>query len=112
VHAVGTLLQAGDRIAEQVLGAVLGQLVEDPAQRDPEVRAAVADGIEDARAFWAQALYGVDPADQERARAVGSLHQALVSGVLVQWLIDPDRAPSPVGLAAAMATIAAQVAPA
>ena len=63
------------------------------AQRDPEVRAAVADGIEDARAFWAQALYGVDPADQQQARAVGSLHQALVSGVLVQWLIDPSGHP-------------------
>jgi AcrR family transcriptional regulator len=79
------------------------------AQRDPEVRAAVADGIEDARAFWAQALYGIDPADQQRARAVGSLHQALVSGVLVQWLIDPERAPSPADLAAAMAAIAAQL---
>ena len=81
------------------------------AQRDPEVRAAVADGIDDARAFWAQALYGIDPAD-ERARAVGSLHQALVSGVLVQWLIDPDRAPAPADLAQAMAAIAAQIAPA
>jgi AcrR family transcriptional regulator len=78
------------------------------AQRDPQVRAAVADGIEDARTFWAQALYGVDPADERQARAVGSLHQALVSGVLVQWLIDPERAPSPAGLAAAMAAIAAQ----
>jgi len=81
------------------------------AQRDPEVRAAVADGIDDARAFWAQALYGIDPADQ-RARAVGSLHQALISGVLVQWLIDPDRAPAPADLAQAMAAIAAQIAPA
>jgi AcrR family transcriptional regulator len=79
------------------------------ALRDPQVAVAVADGIEDARAFWAQALYGVDPADRQRARAVGSLHQALVSGVLVQWLIDPDRAPSPADLAAAMATIAAVV---
>ena len=34
------------------------------ALRDPDVRAAVADGIEDARGFWAQTLYGVDPADQ------------------------------------------------
>ena len=79
------------------------------AQRDPQVRAVVADGIEDARALWAQALYGVDPADRQQARAVGSLHQALVSGVLVQWLIDPERAPSPADLAAAMAAIAAQV---
>jgi len=78
------------------------------ALRDPQVKAAVADGIEDARAFWAQSLYGIDPAD-EQARAVGSLHQALVSGLLVQWLIDPDRAPSPADLAAAMAAIAARV---
>ena len=81
------------------------------AQRDPEVRAAVADGIDDARVFWAGTLYGIDPGDQ-RARPVGSLHQALVSGVLVQWLIDPDRAPSPADLAQGMAAIAAQIAPA
>jgi AcrR family transcriptional regulator len=79
------------------------------AQRDPEVRAAVAGGLEDARTFWAQALYGVDPADTEHARAIGSLHQALISGVLVQWLIDPDRAPSPAALAQALAAIAAQI---
>src|ERR1700685_4147836 len=61
------------------------------AQRDPQGRPAAA------------------PAARPRARAVGSLHQALISGVLVQWLIDPDRAPSPADLAAAMATIAAQL---
>jgi AcrR family transcriptional regulator len=80
------------------------------AQRDPQLRAAVADGIEDARAFWAQMLYGVDPADRQRARAVGSVHQALVSGVLVQWLLDPARAPSPADLARAMKDIATRIA--
>src|SRR5580700_11372908 len=68
------------------------------AQRDPEVRAAVADGLEDARAMWAQLIYGVDPADRDSARAVGSVHQALVSGFLAQWLIDPEQAPSPAEL--------------
>ena len=81
------------------------------AQHDPEVRAAVAQGIEDGRALWARALYGLnaDSDDQGVARAVGSLHQALLSGVLVQWLIDPDRAPSAADLAAALLTIAGQV---
>jgi AcrR family transcriptional regulator len=80
------------------------------AQRDPDVRAAVADGIEDVRTFWAQVLYGVDPAaNPEQARAIGSLHQAMVSGVLVQWLIDPERAPSPADLAHAQQAIAAQI---
>jgi hypothetical protein len=82
------------------------------AQRDPEVRAAVAEGLEDGRKLWARLLYGVDDADEEKTRAIGSLHQALVSGVLVQWLIDPDRAPSAADLARGLHAIAGQVAPA
>jgi len=82
------------------------------AQRDPDVRAAVAEGLEDGRKLWARLLYGVDDADEEKTRAIGSLHQALVSGVLVQWLIDPGRAPSPAELALGLQAIAKQVAPA
>ena len=82
------------------------------AQRDPEVRAAVAEGLEDGRKLWARLLYGVDDADEKKTRAIGSLHQALVSGVLVQWLIDPGRAPSPAELALGLQAIADQVAPA
>src|SRR5580693_5880836 len=78
------------------------------AQRDPDVRAAVADGLEDARMLWARMLYGVD-ADDRQARAIGSLHQALVSGVLVQWLIDPERAPAPAELAAGLQAMADQI---
>ena len=81
------------------------------AQRDPQVRAAVAAGIEDGRSLWARALYGLDADrdDQRVARAVGSLHQSLLSGVLIQWLIDPDRAPAAADLAAALLTIAGQI---
>jgi AcrR family transcriptional regulator len=80
------------------------------AQRDPEIRAAVADGLEDGRRLWARLLYGVDDTDEDTVRAIGSLHQALVSGVLVQWLIDPERAPSPAQLALGLKAIADQVA--
>ena len=80
------------------------------AQRDPEVRAAVAEGLEDGRKLWARLLYGMDDADEEKTRAIGSLHQALVSGVLVQWLIDPGRAPSAAELALGLQAIADQVA--
>jgi AcrR family transcriptional regulator len=80
------------------------------AQRDPDVRAAVADGLEDGRLLWARLLYGVDAADEQRARSIGSLHQALVSGVLVQWLIDPERAPSPAELAEGTQAIAERIA--
>ena len=81
------------------------------AQHDPQIRAAVAEGIEGGRALWARALNGLeaDGDDEGVARAVGSLHQALLSGVLVQWLIDPGRAPSATDLAAALQAIAAQL---
>src|ERR1700729_1335801 len=65
------------------------------AQRDPEVHAAVADGIEDAREFWAQALYGVDPADRQRARAVGSPPPGPISGGLVEGVVGPPPPPPP-----------------
>jgi len=80
------------------------------AQRDPQVRAAVAQALDDGRALWASALYGLDGHgdDQPVARAVGSLHQALLSGVLVQWLIDPDRAPSAADLTAALRAVSQQ----
>ena len=80
------------------------------AQRDPEIRAAVADGLEDGRRLWARLLYGVDDTDEDTVRAIGSLHQALVSGVLVQWLIDPGRAPSAAELARGMQAICDQIA--
>ena len=81
------------------------------AQHDPQIRAAVAQGLDDGRALWARAIYGLDPDgdDQGTARAVGSLHQALLSGVLVQWLIDPARAPSAADLATALQAIARQL---
>jgi AcrR family transcriptional regulator len=85
------------------------------AQHDSDIRAAVAEGIEGGRALWAHALYDPEAdaagqgAGQGVTRAVGSFYQALFSGVLVQWLIDPDRAPSAADLAAALRAITAQL---
>jgi AcrR family transcriptional regulator len=81
------------------------------AQHDPQIRAGVAQGLEDGRSLWASALYGLEPDGDDHgvARAVGSLHQALLSGVLIQWLIDPDRAPAAADLAAALQAIARQL---
>jgi AcrR family transcriptional regulator len=45
----------------------------------------------------------VDPdADEREALAVGSFYQALMSGVMVQYLIDPETAPSARDLADAL----------
>jgi hypothetical protein len=73
----------------------------------PEVRAAIAAGLQDGRLAWAYLLHGISQeADPAKAQAVGSVHQALLSGVLVQWLADPDRAPSPGDLLAGLRLIA------
>jgi AcrR family transcriptional regulator len=76
------------------------------ALRNPEVRTTISEGLEDGRQLWAQAIYHVDGDD---ARTVGSLHQALLSGVLVQWLMDPERAPSAADLARALLAITSSV---
>jgi AcrR family transcriptional regulator len=64
-------------------------------ERMPELRAAFGDGIEETRGWWAKTLHDVDVREDEKTgRALGSFYQALMSGVMIQWLIDPDRAPS------------------
>ncbi len=80
------------------------------ADRVPGVRDAIADGLQDGRMAWAQLLHGIDAeAEPEKARAVGSVHQALLSGILVQWLIDPARAPSASDLTRALKAIAEDI---
>jgi AcrR family transcriptional regulator len=80
------------------------------AGRVPEIQAAIARGLQDGRIAWASLLHGIDPqAEPEKAQAVGSVHQALLSGILAQWLTDPSRTPSAAGLASALQTIAQDV---
>ncbi|HZR54455.1 MAG TPA: hypothetical protein VFB06_33760 [Streptosporangiaceae bacterium] len=76
------------------------------AQRDPDVRAVVADGLADGRLMWARTLLGESGEDD---RGVGAFFQALLSGVLAQCLIDPERAPTAADLAHALAAIAARI---
>ena len=81
------------------------------AQRVPEVRAAIARGLQDGRLAWASLLHGIDPqAEPAKAQAVGSVHQALLSGILVQLLIEPGRAPSAGDLTFALRAIAGAMA--
>lgn len=76
----------------------------------PEVRAAVADAQERARLGLAALFHQIDPTlDEQRARVLGSFYLALLSGVMAQWLIDPDRAPSARDLAQALQVIAADL---
>jgi len=108
----GTLLERFERFWTLVLGSIST----DPnvwaatfdmvtvAQREPDVRAVVADGLADGRRLWARTLLGEDD-----DMGVGTFFQALLSGVLAQCLIDPERAPTAAGLAQALAVIAARI---
>ncbi|GAA1714629.1 TetR/AcrR family transcriptional regulator [Fodinicola feengrottensis] len=76
--------------------------------RVAEAKQAFADGIDETRFWWAKTLHGTDPGDEKTARILGSFYQALMSGVIVQWLIDPERAPSAQDLATALRLVGAQ----
>jgi AcrR family transcriptional regulator len=76
----------------------------------PEVRRAVADAQQRARLGLAALFHHLDPAaDQRTAWVVGSFYLALLPGVMAQWLIDPEHAPSARDLADALGTIVAEV---
>jgi AcrR family transcriptional regulator len=76
----------------------------------PEVRTAVADAQERARLGLAALFHRLDPAlDEKQARVVGSFYLALLPGVMAQWLIDPEHAPTGHDLAQALRTIVADV---
>jgi AcrR family transcriptional regulator len=76
----------------------------------PDVRRAVADAQQRARLGLAALFHHLDPdLDGRAALAVGSFYLALLPGVMAQWLIDPEHAPSGRDLAEALRTISADV---
>jgi len=76
----------------------------------PEVRTVIADAQERARLGLASLFHRIDPTlDKQKAWAVGSFYLALLPGVMAQWLIDPQHAPSGRDLAEALRTIVADV---
>jgi AcrR family transcriptional regulator len=81
------------------------------AQHSPELRKQLAEGHEEAR-FGLVALFrGIDEnaVDERSARTVGSFYLALMSGLIVQWLVDRERSPSGRDLMEALQTMLASV---
>ena len=76
-------------------------------EQTPELRDQLAEGLEQARLGLAELIQRIDPGDPA-AKLVGSFYQVLLTGVLVQWLIDPEHAPSGRDLAEALRVIAAE----
>ena len=78
--------------------------------RAPEIREFLAEAQQRGRLGLAALLQNIDPTvEKEKAQAVGGFYHALLSGVLVQWLTDPQRAPSGHDLATALRTIVADI---
>jgi len=78
------------------------------AEHSPELRAQIADGMQQGRSGLAAMLTGRDEQslDDETIRSVGSVAMALMSGVMIQWLMDPARAPTAEQVAAGIRALA------
>ncbi|MEU3188106.1 TetR/AcrR family transcriptional regulator [Streptomyces sp. NPDC006923] len=63
-------------------------------EREPELKKALAGPQLSVRHGLARSFQDVDPEqDPEKARLIGTVYQALLTGVMAQWLIDPETAP-------------------
>jgi AcrR family transcriptional regulator len=80
----------------------------------PEVRQGIDNGLlQKARAGLVSLFEQIDEAtvDERSMRTSGSIYYALLTGVLVQWLIDPAHAPSGHDLAGGLRIITQNVSP-
>ncbi|MEU3407071.1 TetR/AcrR family transcriptional regulator [Streptomyces sp. NPDC006670] len=77
------------------------------ARSSPELLAILAEGQRRNRRMVAAALRGVpeEAVTEEDVRSLGSLHIALLSGVMVQVLTDPEHAPTGADLAQGLRTM-------
>jgi AcrR family transcriptional regulator len=65
-------------------------------ERDAELKAVIAGAQLEARNGLAESFQGLDPEqDPEKARVAGLVYHAMLAGVMAQWMIDPETAPSP-----------------
>jgi AcrR family transcriptional regulator len=81
-------------------------------ERSPEVRALLGEALARGRERIAAAFGGDGTnASATRTRTTGAFFQALLLGVVTQWLVDPARAPSGRTMAAALRTLNATLQP-
>jgi AcrR family transcriptional regulator len=81
------------------------------AEYTPKIRELMREGIRQGRSGFAASLLGVpeDSLDGRPERTIGSIQMALMSGVLIQWIIDPERAPSETDIADGIRALSAHI---
>lgn len=67
------------------------------SQRSPELRTQLAAGQADGRRGLAAMITGQpeDEVPEETVRTIGAVQMALIAGLMIQWLSDPDATPTP-----------------
>ncbi len=82
-------------------------------EHSPELRKQLAAGQQEGRRGTVAWLQGVDEdaVTDAAARSVGSVHMALISGLMAQWLTDPENAPSGREVVQGLRAIAATIGP-
>ncbi|GLY64370.1 TetR/AcrR family transcriptional regulator [Amycolatopsis taiwanensis] len=112
---LGQAMATGERSFEAILRRVLDSYRADRPlwqtqvemvahlEHEPELRREVSAMQSAGRFGLAEIFLGLNHQDDEQAaRAAGMFYQVLMSGLLVQWLIDPELAPSAEELAEGM----------
>lgn len=81
------------------------------AEHSPRVRELMAAGLREGRSGLAAGLLGVpeDTMEARSARTMGAVQLALMSGLLMQWTLDPDHAPDEHEIADGLVELAQQV---
>ncbi|WP_433350966.1 TetR/AcrR family transcriptional regulator [Microtetraspora malaysiensis] len=83
------------------------------AEHSEDLRRYLAGGQAQGRRGLAAILGGVeeDAVDDDAARTLGAVQMALLSGLMTQWLTDPDRAPNGADIVAGLRGLARIVGP-
>lgn len=81
------------------------------AEHSPRIRELLVYGLREGRSGLVAGLLGIDEdtVDDHARRTVGSVQLALMSGVLMQLIIDPDNAPSAREIADGLIALAARL---
>lgn len=81
------------------------------AEHNPRVRELMVNALREGRSGLAAGLLGLpeDELDDKDIHSVGSVQLALMSGVLVQHLLDPDHAPSADNITDALVSLAGRL---
>lgn len=90
-----------DRAMWTVQYELIGQI-----DHAPQFRSFLTDSHRHARGELDQLTGAGEEADPETRRLLGGLYQAILGGLVVQWLVDPDNAPTGKDLVAALALAA------